>query len=156
MAPTPERLRNLTEHRSTLISRTLMTKKFSLISGPMWITPVETHLLRNLGGLKSSVGFFIPTVRRCVNKTTQLFSETKDPSLFIIAYGTLSNYIGYEIDELMNSFHYKGNDPLDRDFIFLRPDNINIVFSKAMVESLPPLFNTIRWLVRWSHISIKV
>lgn len=92
-------------------------------------------LLQKLVSLRTTSRFFIPLIRNCTNTTTLLYNNTRDVNVFIIAFGILTNYIGYETDELMNSFHYKN----DEDFVFLHPENIRTMFSNDHIEQLGQL-----------------
>lgn len=103
------------------------------------------ELLRNLSRLRNEEMFFIPFSRKCRNTYTQLFTPTSDESVFIIAFGTLSNYVGYEIEELTSAFHFtepSSNTLIQGDFVFLRPDNIREVFSVSQIKQLRDLLVT--------------
>jgi hypothetical protein len=105
-------------------------------------------LIANLSALRARDNFFIPLSRNCRNAQTQLFSDTADPTLFIIAFGTLTRYWGYEIDELMSSFTY--NESIDTrranrgDFIFRHPEDPRVAFTVAQIDQLHQL------LLPWS------
>jgi hypothetical protein len=105
-------------------------------------------LIVNLSALRTRENFFVPLNRNCRNAQTQLFSDTADPTLFIIAFGTLTRYWGYEIDELMSSFTY--NESIDTrrstrgDFIFRHPEDTRVAFTVAQIDQLHQL------LLPWS------
>jgi len=113
----------------------------------------RSDLLTNLQNLRTREGFFIPLIRRCQNKHTQLYSDTTDTNIFIIGFGTLGSYIGYEIDELLHSFHYIDTDSISGDesdtrqrngrnrgdFIFRHPENIRSIFTINQIEQLRQL-----------------
>lgn len=115
-------------------------------------------LIANLSALRTRENFFIPLTRNCRNRYTQLFSETNDPNLFIVAFGTLTRYVGYEIDELLSSFSY--NESIETsstshreseirranrgDFIFRHPEDTRVAFTVAQIDQLHQL------LLPWS------
>jgi hypothetical protein len=92
--------------------------------------------------------FFIPFRRNCRNKETFLFNQTDDPNLFIIAYGNLENYLGYEPDELSSSFQYR-----DDDFLFLRPENLRSVF---LLREIEQLFDLIKLFPEGKELERKI
>ena len=54
--------------------------------------------------------FFIPRERKCCNRLTYDLLETKDPEVFIIAYGCLADYGGYTLNELALALAPYGED----------------------------------------------
>lgn len=96
----------------------------------------RSDLIHQLINLRNQKLFFIPYQRDCQNKETFLFNSTADSDLFLIAYGTLSSYWGYEPDELKGSFQFK-----ERDFFFLRPEDQRSTFK---IEEIRQLYQLIQ------------
>ncbi len=63
--------------------------------------------------LSGATGFFVPNERKCFNPLTYDFAETKDLSLFMIAYGTLGSYACYGMGELAGGFEPHGEETVD-------------------------------------------
>ena len=103
-------------------------------------------LLTRVIDLIEHPGFFISLItpqhprRLCRNSETVMMTDIQDPTAFIICYGTLTSHYGYEVQELMNSFHFKSDDGIN-DFVFLHPENIRIMFSDAQMEDLRELLD---------------
>ena len=133
--PTPEQLVQLrTGHVAYLESFTDMELFTSL--GVYVSYTSRPELINQLISLRTGNSFFIPLSRqRCNNKQTLLYNETNDPNLFLIGYGNLVSYLGYEIEELLGSFHFRG-EGIHRDFVFLRPENLRAFFHRDDLESL--------------------
>lgn len=134
--PTPEVLRGKSPRETIEYLHQFTDEELFRHIGAYIVYRNRRDLVEGLTALCKEEQFFIPTVRRCRNAQTLLFSDTSDPDLFIIAYGTIQNYVGYEIDELMTSFHYEGNDPNDREFFFYRPDDIKQTFGLRDIKDL--------------------
>ena len=133
--PTPEQFTQLrTGHVAYLDSFTDMELFTSL---GVYISYSSRHeLINQLIALRTGNSFFIPLSRqRCTNKQTLLYNDTNDPTLFLIGYGNLMLYLGYEMDELLGSFHYRG-EGIHRDFVFLRPENLRSFFHRDELENL--------------------
>lgn len=133
--PTPEQFTQLrTGHVAYLESFTDMELFTSL--GVYISYSSRQELINQLISLRTGNSFFIPLSRqRCNNKQTLLYNDTNDPNLFLIGYGNLMSYLGYEIEELLGSFHYRG-EGIHRDFVFLRPENLRSFFHRDDLENL--------------------
>ena len=100
------------------------------------------ELISNLTRLSRQPGWFIPLVRHCRNNETVIGSDTNDAEVFIVAYGTLSDYQCYELDELLTSFRFMTEDGQVTDtFIFENP--AGGIFQPETMEEL------YRLLERW-------
>jgi hypothetical protein len=58
-------------------------------------------------------------------------TDIQDPSVFMVAYGTVNRYYTYELDDLYHAF-YRDNETNN----FRRPDNPNLKFSTQEIENL--------------------
>jgi hypothetical protein len=93
----------------------------------------RTDLIRKLQNIKEIASFFIPKERNCINEFTSYYNEIRDEDIDVIAYGTIDNYYGYEIDEFLNCFS-EYNDV----FIFKNP-NLKSVFTDTEISELKDL-----------------
>ncbi|CAH6418850.1 Hypothetical protein POVN_LOCUS574 [uncultured virus] len=58
---------------------------------------------------RGGTGFFVPTERRCKNTTTLDYTgETSDKDIFLLGYGTLTDYYCYKISEVSAGFYGMG------------------------------------------------
>lgn len=80
----------------------------------------RSELVTKLAERVDVPGFFIPLAIRCRNEKTTLFSSTREPSLILIGYGTVQNYWGYELDELLGAFYPEGSP--GGPIVYRRPD----------------------------------
>lgn len=64
----------------------------------------RTELVNNISSLENTPAFFMPLRRTCNNAQTYLLSDTNDPSVEVISYGTIQSYRCYEVDELIGLF----------------------------------------------------
>ena len=65
----------------------------------------RTDLLNKISELTNQKKFFIPLIRNCQNTESPIsFEDTNDKDVFIIAYGTLLNYICIDVYDLIDSF----------------------------------------------------
>lgn len=69
------------------------------------------ELISNLEFLRYNRGFFMPTTRRCKNTESYLGSSTSDESIQMISYGTIEDYVCYEVEELEMSFNNSDTYP---------------------------------------------
>src|SRR5437016_2866928 len=75
------------------------------MAGAYYYYSSRESLIQNLRKYLENKGFFIPLNRKCKNpQTIYNLEETKDPNIFIVAYGTFSEYTCYEIDDLEGTF----------------------------------------------------
>jgi hypothetical protein len=100
------------------------------------------QLTSKLSRLTREPGWFIPLVRHCRNNETVIGSDTNDAEVFIVAYGTLSDYQCYELDELLTSFRFMTEDgEVTNTFIFENP--AGGIFRTETMEELYHLLE--RW-----------
>lgn len=97
------------------------------------------NLINKLRSLAIRPDFFIPLIRRCNNKMTLLDTDTADTTILIIAYGTISNYIGFEVDELEIAFR----SSINSSYCFARPDTQGASFNIKEIEGLLDLLTII-------------
>lgn len=97
----------------------------------------EEHINYSLLSLKEKT-FFIPvTTSFSVNTHTMLGTDINDEEIIFVGYGTIFEYVTYELDEMFNSF-YESNGLV----IFRKPDNINLSFSFDDIVKLILLMET--------------
>lgn len=63
----------------------------------------RANLLENALNLFTNNGFFVPLHRNCRNDETLDLENTNDPNVFIIAYGTVTEYTCYELSDYIGS-----------------------------------------------------
>lgn len=73
--------------------------------------------------------FFFPNRGSCKNhETPVLWSDTLDPNIFIISYGTEDDYLCYDIDELIGGFKpYGENDDIYSYRVFAEDGSIDSI-----------------------------
>jgi len=82
--------------------------------------------------LKTEPNFFVPLKRNCLNPSTLVNVEnTNDPNVFIIAYGTLTDYNCFDIDDLLGSFVIEG-----QGFYFKNVLRPKLVYKTSQIEQL--------------------
>lgn len=96
----------------------------------------RSQLINYITSLLYTPDFFYPLVRNCTNSQTYLFTPTSDESVLMVSFGTITKYICYECDELINSFTFYGIDNCEeKAFIFKNP-NLRDVFSSIQITRL--------------------
>ncbi len=99
----------------------------------------RNELLNKLCQLKTTKYFFIPLIRRCKNKETYaLNNNTLDDKIFVIGYGTLNDYICYDLDDLLGVFEFTEIDG-KKVFCPRRPDDLKIKFEMMELINLRSL-----------------
>lgn len=109
------------------------------LSGLYFHYTSRLDIINQIVNLQVTPRFFIPLTRRCKNPETFLGTSTRDLTVPIIGYGTLTDYFGYESDELLHSFTYYGEEEL-QSFVFKSPD-LTTIYS---IETIRQLLETIR------------
>lgn len=109
------------------------------------------QLIDSLVDTVENDNFFVPTKRRPRNEETTFLTPTDDTTVFMVAYGTLSNYVCYELDELNGAFRFSQENGGPRSFKFDRPDDMKQPFTITQVRQLnvllgiyPELTETLR------------
>lgn len=96
----------------------------------------KERLNRNILKTLSRQGFIYPierSTKHCLNIETLSGSSIFDTSVMLIAYGTVTNYRFYELDDLINAFYYSDET---RCIEFRKPENLKDFFSIEDIEFL--------------------
>lgn len=81
--------------------------------------------------------FFYPITRKhSVNSQTAMLDDVRDPNICIIAYGKITSYQSYDIEDLIGAFYAEKNV-----INFRHPENPNLLFKRNDINSLHSLLS---------------
>jgi len=93
-------------------------------------------LLKQRSLINGEIRWFVPLQRKSVNKETTALTPVIDMATFMIAYGSLTKYTCYELDELRDSFYISDESAEFRD-----PQNLNHMWSDEEAKQLSQLLD---------------
>lgn len=94
----------LTDADVRLLLRNYTDQEIFMYTGAYLPYNDRSEIINNVNAVRSNSTFFVPTVRNCENTETVGLEETNDPTVFIVAYGTLFNYYCYDIGDFEDNF----------------------------------------------------
>lgn len=93
-------------------------------------------LVKQRSLINGDIRWFAPLQRNSINKETTSLVAVTDMSTFMVAYGSLTKYTCYELDELRDSFYITDESAEFRD-----PQNLNRLWSDEEAKQLSQLLD---------------
>lgn len=95
------------------------------------------ELVINARNILTNTGWFMSLDRNLsTNQVTIMGTDLSETDIHMLSFGTIDNYVTYELDDLFHAFHKD-----DDGYRFRKPENLSLTFTLAEIHNLKVLLN---------------